>query len=261
MPRSFSCLALIGSIAIGACSTSRADTTTPDAERAAASAGAHHVPIQYVIGVDVSDSFQTPARIEQARSLVEGVIQRMSYGDAIAIVETFRSGSDSVGSWTDSIPRERRPGAPTGSEQHRLAQFKQRAVTIAGSFVHPPRPASSTDILALVQRASDYARAAQLHGRSTTLLVVSDMMNYTGELRMTSAGSVPAEAWISSRKAQGLIPALPGVCVAVSGADVSSQRGIAVRNFWQGYFKAAGANFSPDRYRKLMLDAGEASCG
>jgi len=260
MTRSSYLLALVGSLAIGACSTSRADTTHPDADPGSVATASPHAPMLYVIGVDVSDSFQTSERVEQARSLIEGVIQRMSYGDAIAVVETFRSGSDSVGSWTDSIPREHRPGAPTRNEQHRLAQFKQRAVTLAGGFVHPPKAASSTDILALVQRASDYAKAAQLHGRSTTLLVVSDMMNYTNDLRMTGAASIPAESWVSKQKAQGLVPELPGVCVAVSGADVSTPRGIAVRNFWQSYFKAAGANFSPERYRKLMLDPDEVSC-
>jgi hypothetical protein len=260
MSKSSYILALVSSVLLSACSTSRADTTHNEDEGVSVPPAAGEQPTQYIIGIDVSDSFQTPARIDEARGIVEGVIKHMTYGDAIAIVETFRSGTDSVGSWTDSIPREHHLGSPTGSERHRLAQFKLRASTIAGGFVHPPKPATSTDILALVQRASDYATAAKLHGRKTTLLVVSDMMNYSDGLRMTNAGSIPGAAWVAKQKAAGLVPALPGVCVAVSGADVSSARGVAVRNFWQSYFGAAGANFSPDRYRKLMLDAGQVSC-
>jgi hypothetical protein len=232
----------------------------PDSARAIAGINTTAHPTLYIIGVDVSDSFQTPERVDQARSLVDGVIQNMTYGDAIAIVETFRSGSDSVGSWTDSIPAARHPGSPSVNERRHLDQFKDVAKTIAASFIRPRKPAISTDILALVQRASDYAKVAQLRGRPTTLVIVSDMMNYSNELKMTNIASIPTEAWVTSRKAQGLIPELPGMCVGVSGADVSSTRGIAVRNFWQNYFKATGANFSQDRYRTLMLDAKQVSC-
>lgn len=254
-------LAIVSSALVGACSTSGAAPAPTQATHAVAASDASVRPTLYIIGLDVSNSFQTPARIEEARSLVDGVIQHMTYGDAIAIVETFRSGSDSVGSWTDSIPREHHQGSPSTNEQHRLAQFKARASTIAAGFVHPPKPATSTDVLALVQRASDYVKAAQLRGRNTTLLVVSDMMNYSAELKMTSVSSIPTESWVASRKAQGLVPELPGVCIAVSGAGVSSTRGIAVRKFWQNYFKATGANFSSDRYRTLMLDADQILCG
>lgn len=253
-------LVLVSSILLNACSESRADTGRTAAGRAGSDSVARRHPMLYIIGVDVSDSFQTPERVEQARSLVDGVIQHMTYGDAVAIVETFRTGTDSVGSWTDSIPRERHSGAPSRNEQHHLDQFRARARTIAGSFVHPAKPATSTDILALVQRASDYRRAAQMHGRNTTLVVVSDMMNYSAQLKMTTASSIPTETWVESQKAQGLVPELPGVCVAVSGADVSSARGITVRTFWEHYFKATGADLTPDRYRKLMLDADQVSC-
>lgn len=244
-----------------ACSTPNGHSGPTSSSGAPAVTVTAGVPTLYIVGVDVSDSFQTETRIEEARHLVEGLIGRMNYGDAIAIVETFRSGTDSVGSWTDSIPPLRRPNSPSTNERHRLAQFKVRASTIAASFVHPPRPATSTDILALVQRASDYAKAAQLHGQKTTLLVVSDMMNYTPELRMTGLSSIPDENWVAARKAKGLIPNLQGVCVSVSGADVSSVRGIAVRNFWQSYFNATGANFSPERYRTLMIDPDQVACG
>lgn len=131
---------------------------------------------------------------------------------------------------------------------------------MAGGFFQPPpgQPVMTTDLLAMLQRAADYAHGAG--GRRTTLLLVSDMLNATAELNMERAGGVPDPAWIAQRQADGRVPDLRGVCVVVAGADVSSARGVAVRDFWRAYFEAAGADFDADRYRTLIADPGAVGC-
>jgi hypothetical protein len=47
----------------------------------------------------------------------------------------------------------------------------------------------------------------------------------------------------------------------VSGADVSSARGAAIRDFWEKYFAAAGAQLPPENYRNMISNASEVGCG
>ena len=112
-------------------------------------------------------------------------------------------------------------------------------------------------MLTTLYRAADYAKAA--NGRRTTLLLLSDMLNATRELNMERAGGVPDSAWIAARVGEGRVPDLRGVCVVVVGADVRTGTGVAVRRFWEGYLRAAGAEVA--EYRNMVSDAGEVGCG
>jgi hypothetical protein len=190
---------------------------------------------------------------------VDGVINQMNYGDVLTMVETFKSGTNAVGAWSDTAP-ELHFASPTAYEKTQLAHFRSKARAIAGGFVYPKTAANSTDLLATVQRASDYAAPALLHKDRVNLLLVSDMMNYSNELKMTGLASIPDSAWVARRKTDGLVPDLPGVCVSVAGADVSNHTGIAVRTFWQRYFAAAGASLDRARYLTLMASPSQVLC-
>jgi hypothetical protein len=50
------------------------------------------------------------------------------------------------------------------------------------------------------------------------------------------------------------------VCVVVAGADVSSARGAAIRDFWEKYFEAAGTRIAADNYRNMISDPSEVGC-
>jgi len=116
----------------------------------------------------------------------------------------------------------------------------------------------ATDIFGTLNRAADYAKASR--DRGTTLLLLSDMMNETPDVRMTSAQGIPRDAWIRHLAAVKRIPQLNGVCVVVVGADVSSARGAAIREFWNKYFEAAGTRVLPDNYRNMISDPSEVAC-
>jgi hypothetical protein len=46
----------------------------------------------------------------------------------------------------------------------------------------------------------------------------------------------------------------------VAGADVTTERGAAIRDFWDKYFEAAGTHVSPDNYRNMISDPSEVAC-
>jgi hypothetical protein len=86
------------------------------------------------------------------------------------------------------------------------------------------------------------------------------MMNETPEVRMTTREGIPGGNWIRQRAVAQRIPQLRGVCVVVAGADVSSARGAAIRDFWSKYFVAAGTRVAPDNYRNMISDPAEVNC-
>jgi hypothetical protein len=116
----------------------------------------------------------------------------------------------------------------------------------------------STDIFGTLSRAADYAKASR--NRPTTLLMLSDMMNETPDVTMTDEQGIPGKTWIRQRVEANRVPRLQGVCVVVAGADVSTERGAAIRDFWGKYFEAAGTRVAPDNYRNMISDPGEVAC-
>ena len=120
------------------------------------------------------------------------------------------------------------------------------------------REIQKTDIFGTLARAADYARASR--NRPTTLLLLSDMMNETPDVTMTDPQAIPGDSWIRHLAAGKRIPQLRGVCVVVAGADVSTARGAAIRDFWNKYFEAAGTRVSPDNYRNMISDPSEVGC-
>lgn len=245
---------LVYIVALAGCGGGAAEAIPAGGPPSAAATAAR----RYIVGVDVSSS-QSPTRREEARTLVNGLIDQLSYGDELTLVETYRARSDAAGQWTTNAPAARNPVAPTSNDKRHLAQFRERVRTTAGAFFapDPAHPVSSTDLLAMLGRAGDYARGGT---RPTTLLVVSDMLNSTPELNMERPGGIPNARWIAARKAEGTLPDLRGVCVVVAGADVASKRGAQVREFWRQFFTAAGASFDVARYRTMIADAADVGC-
>jgi hypothetical protein len=214
---------------------------------------------QYVVGIDISGS-RTSSQLQEEQAVVEGLMSRMSFGDRIILVETYRTGIDSAGQWQDSIPARRFTGELRARERADLEEFRSAAPRVAATFfdAEKSKRVMSTDLFRTLWRAADYAKSA--NGRRTTLVLLSDMLQSTSEVNMERAGGVPPGSWIESRKAEGRLPDLAGVCVFVVGADPSSQQGAKVRAFWQKYFEAAGAQAPSTNYRNMVSDVGEIRC-
>jgi hypothetical protein len=227
-------------------------------ERAAASSAAAQAH-QYIVGIDISGS-RTPSQLAEERQAIEGLIGRMGPGDRLVLIETYRSGVDSAGQWQDSIPAQRIPGTLTGKDKQRVEAFRAVATQMASTFFSSTNAkVTSTDLFHTLHRAADYAKAA--NGRRTTIVLLSDMLQSTGDVNMERAGGIPAASWTDVLKAEGRLPDLRNVCVFVVGADASTRSGARVREFWRHYFDASGATFRPENYRNMVADMGEVGCG
>ncbi len=214
---------------------------------------------QYIVGIDISGS-RTPTQLREAQELLVGVVGRLENGDRLVLVETYQTGTDAARQWDGAIAPPRRAGRLTAGERKKAERFRSSAAMVARTFFDTTRSRQirSTDLLATLRRASDYAKAGT--GRPTTVLLLSDMLNATPELNMERAGGIPDSGWIARRRAEGRLPDLRDVCVFAVGGDVGSARGVEARAFWRAYFAAAGARYADDHYRNMVSDAAELRC-
>jgi hypothetical protein len=219
-----------------------------------------HQSQSYIVGIDISGS-RTQNELAESKQLLNALIDKLQVGDKLTLVEMYQGGKVPARQWSDSTRAPRNPDKIVPSEQRRLDDFKSIARMQAQILFDTTRAKEirNTDIFGTLVRAADYARPASNTHR--TLLLLSDMINETPDVTMTSEDRIPTDAWIKHLSSEGRIPQLRGVCVVVAGADVSSARGAAIRNFWEKYFQAAGAELDPDNYRNMIPNAGDITCG
>jgi len=212
----------------------------------------------YIVGIDISGS-RTKTEMDESRQLLDGLIDRLEAGDHLTLIEVYQGGRQPARQWTDSVRAPRNNGELTGSDRRRLDDFKTVARIQTSILFDSTRAKEiqSTDIFGTLARAADYAQASR--NRPTTLLLLSDMINETPSVNMISKG-IPGDNWIRHLSAEKRIPQLRGVCVVVAGADVSSARGAAIRDFWDKYFAAAGTSVAPANYRNMISDPSEVTC-
>ena len=213
----------------------------------------------YIVGVDISGS-RSKTDLEESKKLLDALIDRLQAGDRLTLIEVYQGGREPARQWSDSIRTPRNPGQLTGSDRRRVEDFRDIARMQTSILFDSARTKEihATDIFGTLTRAADYAKASR--NRATTLLLLSDMINETPAVRMTSRQDIPDDDWIRRRAAAKRLPQLRGVCVVVAGADVSSARGAAIRDFWDKYFEAAGTSVSPDNYRNMISDPAEVAC-
>ncbi|HEV7387718.1 MAG TPA: hypothetical protein VGN73_03815 [Gemmatimonadaceae bacterium] len=214
----------------------------------------------YIVGVDISGS-RTPTELAESKQLLEALINELEVGDRLTLVEMYQGGKLPARQWSDSTRAPRAVGKPGPSELRRLEDFKAVARMQAQILFDTTRAKEirNTDIFGTLVRAADYSRPSPNTRR--TLLLLSDMINETPDVTMTTRSSIPTDAWIRHLSAGRRIPQLRDVCVVVAGADVSSARGAAIRDFWEKYFEAAGTHLNPENYRNMIANASEVGCG
>lgn len=212
---------------------------------------------QYIVGIDISGS-RAPMDLREAKVLLETLVRdRMSYGDKIVFIEMY--GASEPQQFRDSI-KMLHAAMPTPREKRELEDFRARSLSILPMFFDSTRKHQvlATDVFGTLFRAADYSRAPG-HDK-TVLLLLSDMIQATGELNMEQPDGIPGPEWIESRAAEERLPDLTGTCVIVSGAETKSARGARLRKFWTQYFERVGAKLRPDHYRGMIADASQLSC-
>ena len=160
----------------------------------------------YIVGIDISGS-RTKTDLDESKKLLDGLIDRLQPGDHLTLIEVYQGGRVPARQWSDSIRAPRKAGGLTGSERRRLEDFKDIARMQTSILFDSVRTKEiqSTDIFGTLTRAADYAKASR--NRGTTLLLLSDMMNETPDVRMTSLQGIPGNGWIRHLKAENGYPA------------------------------------------------------
>jgi len=211
---------------------------------------------QYIVGVDISSS-RTSMDLRESQALLSGLVDRMTYGDKLVVVEMY--GAAEPQQVADSI-RPMKEATPSPRERRELEDFRARARAIVPMFFDSTRQKEVlvTDVFGTLFRAADYAKAPN-HDK-TVLVLLSDMIQATGEANMEKDGGIPGADWIESRASEQRLPDMKGICVVVSGAETKSARGAQVKRFWQDYFAKVGARMPPDRYRGLIADPNQLGC-
>lgn len=224
--------------------------------------GSNAAPLQghlYVVGIDISGS-RSPTQLRDGQKLINELINGMTYGDRLVLIQTYQAGKDSTGQWVDSIPSLHDVKTVTGRDRDRLADFHAIAGAMASVFfdVNRQRRAPTTDLFYTLGRAADYMRAAG--GRQSTVVLMSDMLQSTPEIDMERPGGVPGSAWIADRAKDGRLPDLTGACIVIAGAEVATAGAVRVRRFWEEYFRSTGAQLPAENYRTLISDPSEVRC-
>jgi len=215
---------------------------------------------QFIVGIDLSASRSVEALRDSRRLLDDLVESRLHNGDELVLLEMYGSSDTGDHQWIDSVPRARTPGVLTPTDRRRLDDFKAVAHQIVGAMFDPNRVRriDNTDVFATISRAADYAKAAR--DRRPTLILLSDMENSTGEMRMERSGGIPSPEWIEVRRTANRLPDMHGVCVLVAGAASKTQREAMIRDFWVRYLAAAGTTLAATNYRAFVPDAMELRC-
>lgn len=228
--------ALLGAVA-AAC-TGESNATTVAESRPAR---------QIIVAVDLSAS-RSPQMLADARAFLEAVVEELSYGDQIVLLEVNQSGpQEQVRRWSGEVPARVDPTFESSQDQNRLAGARSAARAVAEEFFESGAEAGHTDLISTLHLAGDYLRDAR--GRRPTIVLLSDMLQSANGIEMERLQRMPDAQWIEERKAGGLLPPIEGACVAVVGADPSTPEGSKVRSFWVDYFEAAGASLAPVDYR------------
>lgn len=217
-------------------------------------------PRQTIVAVDLSGS-QTPATLHESRAFVEQTIEDLSYGDRFVLMEMGRTGvSVGLKRIVDSVPRLPDSTFITTANRNGLLgkkkAFRSLVPTVFDTSLVGTIP--HTDIFATLFIAQEYAAGAA--GRPTTIILLSDMLQSSGGIEMEGARRMPSAGWIQARRAAGTIPDLRGICIVVVGADASTPAGVAVKQFWSAYFRAAGATFHPHNYVLLSNTSSGLGC-
>ena len=207
---------------------------------------------QMIVAVDLSGS-RDNQELAADKELLETIVQNMRPGDEIVLIRIAGArGQKGLATWARTFPAFQDGHRPTQREQ-RLFKATQEDATRDVSNLFKQRDSvkiGGTDIRAALFAASDKSREAS--GRRTTLILLSDMIQEADGLNFTRPRGIPDAEWIIAQKNAELLPSLSNVCVSVVGPDVSTSIGVQTRAFWGAYFRAAGAIFSNDRYRRTM---------
>jgi hypothetical protein len=206
-----------------------------------------------VVFVDMSGSTNS-ARRSVYREAFEKIYQGLRQGDRI-VVGTITSHSyvDFKPVVDIEIPKKTIWVNRISFEQN-LAKSKSDLQKEVDRLLSRKQGTPQTEILNSLNIADTIFHEEKRH---KILVLLSDMVQDSKEYNFdrTELTDVYIANVVRQRKQNNLIPNLTGVKVYVAGASADeAQKFRSIEKFWDRYFKATGADFSPHRYGHSLLD-------
>jgi hypothetical protein len=212
-----------------------------------------------ILALDRSSS-RTTEELAADLEVLSQVIDSLRYGDQVVLLDVYSRGrTGGSRPWVETI----QPAAPwdtaTARGRRELEDVKRDVKAEAERVVSTrTNRAPGTDLFATFATVSELRQEAG--GRSTVLLLFSDMLHVAGSVNMERMERMPPPNWLRQQQEQGILPPLDGICVSAVGPDPLTAHGQAVFKFWQDYFAAAGAFLDRSRYRKIATQADGLVC-
>lgn len=218
-------------------------------------------PQQFIVVIDLSAS-RSVAMEADSREFLHDLVGQLTFGDEVVLLQMQQSGlQDHPKRWTAQMPVPSESDYISARDKSHLKAAQIGMIAAVDTFFNPTAGSSiqQTDILTTLHLASESMHDA--HGRRSTILLLSDMLQSAQGIEMDKSKRMPRPDWIAQQKTIGLIPSFTGACVVVIGADPTNASGLQVRHFWQDYFAAAGSSLREEEYRATPPSVQRNLCG
>jgi hypothetical protein len=232
--------AMLVTVCLCGCETSRASAKASPARTQ-----------QLIVLVDLSAS-RSAAMEADARTFLHELVTQLSFGDELVLMQVQQEGLvDHPRKWNGEMPILTDPSYVSARDKSHLRAAQAGMIAAVDSFFKPQNSitAQHTDLVTSLQLAGEQVHDAG--GRSSTILLLSDMLQSAQGIEMDKLARMPRPDWISKQKSLGLIPNFNGTCIVVVGADPTNVAGVKVKDFWRQYFNAAGSPLKDSSYRAL----------
>lgn len=201
---------------------------------------------EYVVAVDLSTS-QDSADRGIYEALLHELAAGLDFGERLVLLKAHEAGVADTSKVRTTTIQRLRGAKPLGREKN-ARERAQGTASANVTMLFKSKPVPGTDLLATLHTAGELAEGPNDSTR-TVLVLLSDMLHCAEDVCMEPPRKhVPDSAWINRRKQEKRLPSIERMCVVVVGADGFAAEGVPVREFWQRYFAASGANFDEKRY-------------
>mgnify|MGYP006288935387 CR=1 FL=1 len=201
-------------------------------------------------------------QLARAQDLTGGRVLELGHGDRIVAMQVLEASRDEPGRrWSQIVPEREYPDVRADADSLARVRFLRDARDYMRSFTDTAsrETVNATDLLSTMHDVAAELRAHENH--RSTLYLFSDMLQANRRLNFEEPGRRPPLEWVERANSEATLPDLEGLCVVVTGGRVDTGAGQAVREFWQRYFEAAGAELQPDNYRYRFVRLPVHPCG
>lgn len=200
-------------------------------------------------------------KLARAQELTGDRVMKLDHGDRIVALELLEASlAEPPERWSQRVPLREYPDERVASDSLARVRFLKNVRDYVRRFTDTTSrdEARGTDILSTLHDVSEDLRAhPELR---PTLYIFSDMLQANDRLNFEDPAVNPPTAWVQRASEAGTLPDLEGLCVVVVGARVDTQRGQAVKQFWQEYFQTTGARLEDHDYGLRPVELPERPC-